>query len=185
MTYSYIKMANDRNETGRCKSEALEPILGKDQLNIAFTFATIELISFFSDLLVTLCFYLAKSYSLAGERAEAYLLFTRALSLADNAVKELKGMANLDQEMMEELSVLSRSCRSSICIEHATGIMEKKELEDPEKLSKNFCKSTSMPQEKLLIEKLDVYEPAIGASNTKAAPSIEAFPPRNPCLQHD
>ncbi|KAL8159912.1 hypothetical protein V2J09_001449 [Rumex salicifolius] len=132
-----------------------------------------------------------RSYSLAGERAKAYLLFTRSFSLADIAVKELKGMANLDQEMMEELSVLSRSCRSSICIEHAIGIMEKKELEDPEKLSKKISDMSltcSSKKEKLLIEKLDVYEPAIGASNTKAAPSIEAFPPayqavpRNPIV---
>lgn len=42
--------------------------------------------------------------------------------------------------------------------------------------------------EKFLLEKLDVYESAVGESNVKSAPRIEAFPPsfqsipRNPIV---
>ena len=43
------------------------------------------------------CFYLAKSYSLAGKRAEAYALYSRALSLAENALQTLQSMANSEQ----------------------------------------------------------------------------------------
>jgi len=43
------------------------------------------------------CFYLAKSYSLAGKRAEAYALYARALSLADAALQKLRSMADTDQ----------------------------------------------------------------------------------------
>ncbi|GER45536.1 signal recognition particle subunit SRP68 [Striga asiatica] len=43
------------------------------------------------------CFYLAKSYSLAGKRAEAYVLFCRARTLVDSALKKLQSLSNTDQ----------------------------------------------------------------------------------------
>lgn len=36
------------------------------------------------------CFYLAKSYSLAGKRTEAYVLYCHARSLADAALQKLQ-----------------------------------------------------------------------------------------------
>ncbi|VFQ98691.1 unnamed protein product, partial [Cuscuta campestris] len=43
------------------------------------------------------CFYLAKSYSFAGKRTEAYALFSRARSLADVALKRLHSANISDQ----------------------------------------------------------------------------------------
>ncbi|KDO51279.1 hypothetical protein CISIN_1g0074131mg, partial [Citrus sinensis] len=43
------------------------------------------------------CFYLARSYSLAGKRTEAYALYCRARSHAENALKDFQRMANSDQ----------------------------------------------------------------------------------------
>lgn len=43
------------------------------------------------------CFYLAKSYSLAGKRAEAYSLYCRARSLTDTALKKLQTLTGVDQ----------------------------------------------------------------------------------------
>jgi len=36
------------------------------------------------------CFYVAKSYSVAGKRAEAYALYCRARSLAEDALGKLQ-----------------------------------------------------------------------------------------------
>lgn len=36
------------------------------------------------------CFYVAKSYSLAGKRAEAYALYCRARNLAEDALRKLQ-----------------------------------------------------------------------------------------------
>ncbi|KAL8114026.1 hypothetical protein AgCh_021061 [Apium graveolens] len=44
-------------------------------------------------------FYLAKSYSLAQKRAEAYSLYRRACSLADTALKRLQISTTADQEV--------------------------------------------------------------------------------------
>ncbi|KAK6147982.1 hypothetical protein DH2020_018894 [Rehmannia glutinosa] len=145
------------------------------------------------------CFYLAKSYSLAGKRAEAYALFCRARSLVDTALKKLQSFSNADQVTIKELKMLYNDCRSNICIEHATGIMEEEKA--PENLSKKISsisltgndkkmlvQSYGPEVEKLLMEKLDEYESAVGDPTTKLTPRIEAFPPafqavpRNPIV---
>uniref|UniRef100_A0A5B6YLC3 Signal recognition particle subunit SRP68 n=1 Tax=Davidia involucrata TaxID=16924 RepID=A0A5B6YLC3_DAVIN len=136
------------------------------------------------------CFYLAKSYSSAGKRTEAYALYCRAHSLADNALKELKSLTTIDQVMMKELKTLYDDCRSNSCIEHATGIMEEEKA--PENLSNKISTisltGADKKPEKFLMEKLDTYESAVGDSNTKGVPRIEAFPPpfqaipRNPIV---
>ncbi|GAB4845794.1 hypothetical protein Ancab_039203 [Ancistrocladus abbreviatus] len=129
------------------------------------------------------CFYLAKSYSMAGKRTEAYALYQHALSLADNAMQKLQSMTNMDQAMMEELKTLYGNCRSNICIEHATGIMEEQKV--PESLSKKISGislSGVNKMEKFLVEKLDAYEPAVGDSDMKVPPRIEAFPPPFPAI---
>lgn len=43
------------------------------------------------------CFYLARSYSLAGKRTEAYILYGKARSLADTALKKLQSSNNADE----------------------------------------------------------------------------------------
>uniref|UniRef100_A0A0D9VSS3 Signal recognition particle subunit SRP68 n=1 Tax=Leersia perrieri TaxID=77586 RepID=A0A0D9VSS3_9ORYZ len=78
------------------------------------------------------CFYLAKSYSSAGKRAEAYTLFCHARSITDSALQQLA--KSTDKALVQDLKALSDSCRSNSCIEHATGIMEEESV--PEKLSK-------------------------------------------------
>ncbi|KAA8531360.1 hypothetical protein F0562_006069 [Nyssa sinensis] len=136
------------------------------------------------------CFYLAKSYSSAGKRTEAYALYCRAQSLADTALKELQSLTTIDQVMMKELKMLYDDCRSNSCIEHATGIMEEEKA--PENLSNKISSislaGTEKKPEKFLMEKLDIYESAVGDSNTKGVPHIEQFPPpfqtipRNPIV---
>lgn len=125
------------------------------------------------------CFFLAKSYSFAGKRAEAYALFLRARSLVDEVLKKLQVANNPDQALIKDLQILSDNCRSNSCIEHATGIMEDANI--PEKLSKGVSTiSLTGPEkkeEKFLLEKLDVYESAVGEPGTKSAPCIERFPP--------
>ncbi|KAH9623709.1 hypothetical protein KSS87_013423, partial [Heliosperma pusillum] len=132
------------------------------------------------------CFYLAKSYSLAGKRAEAYALYSRALSIAEDV---LQAMVNVEPVMMEELRTFHRECRSNICIEHATGIIEEQKV--PENLSKKMSNMTlagTDKKDKFLAEKLDEYEAVISEPNTKAPPRIDAFPPafqtipRNPIV---
>nr|GMD03465.1 signal recognition particle subunit SRP68 [Ipomoea batatas]GMD25912.1 signal recognition particle subunit SRP68 [Ipomoea batatas] len=136
------------------------------------------------------CFYLAKSYSSAGKRTEAYALFSRARSLADAALKKLHSVDISDQVIVNELEVLSNESRSNSCIEHARGIMEEEKV--PENLSKKISDisltGNDKKLEKFLMEKLDSYESAVGDSNTKVAPRIEVFPPpfqavpRNPIV---
>ncbi|CAF2144940.1 unnamed protein product [Brassica napus] len=136
------------------------------------------------------CFYLGKSYSLAGKRVEAYALFCRARSLAEDALNKFQNIGNKDEGTIQELKTLSRECRASSCIEHATGIMEEEKA--PENLSKKISaislNETATKAEKYLLDKLDVYESAVGDANTKMAPKIERFPPafqsipRNPIV---
>ncbi|KAK4410706.1 Signal recognition particle subunit SRP68 [Sesamum angolense] len=126
------------------------------------------------------CFYLAKSYSLAGKRPEAYALYCRARSLVDTALEKLQSSTNVDQVTIKELKMLYNDCRSNICIEHATGVMEE------EKAQKIFQRRFLV--EKLLMEKLENYESAVGDPTTKSVPRIVAFPPafqavpRNPIV---
>ncbi|KAI3463536.1 hypothetical protein Pfo_020199 [Paulownia fortunei] len=136
------------------------------------------------------CFYLAKSYSLAGKRAEAYALYCRARSLVETALKKLQSSTNADQVTIKELKMLYNDCRSNSCIEHATGIMEEEKA--PENLSKKISgislTGNDKKLEKLLMEKLDDYESAVGDPTTKSIPHIQAFPPafqavpRNPIV---
>lgn len=136
------------------------------------------------------CFYLARSYSLAGKRTEAYVLYGKARSLADTAIKKLQSSNNADEVMIKELKMLYQECRSNSCIEHATGIME--ENKAPENLSKKISSisltGNDKKLEKLLMENLDSYESAVGDPATKSIPRIEAFPPafqavpRNPIV---
>ncbi|MBA0639249.1 hypothetical protein Gotri_020285 [Gossypium trilobum] len=136
------------------------------------------------------CFYLARSYSLAGKRSEAYALYCRARSLAENALQKFQAHSKTDQVMIKELKTLYDECRSYSCIEHATGIIE--EVKAPENLSKKISTisltGADKKVEKYLLEKLDLYEPAISESNVKAVPRIEPFPPafqsipRNPIV---
>lgn len=135
------------------------------------------------------CFYLAKSYSLAGKRAEAYALYCRAQSLAEDALQKFQTLNENDQ-IIKELKMLCDECRSNSCIEHATGIME--EVKAPENLSKRVSNlsltGANKKLEKFLLEKLDSYESAVGDSNVKGVSRIEVFPPafqaipRNPIV---
>lgn len=43
------------------------------------------------------CFYLAKSYSSSGKRAEAYALYCHSYGLAKNAIQKLKTSSNPDK----------------------------------------------------------------------------------------
>ncbi|XVE63753.1 hypothetical protein DITRI_Ditri07aG0045500 [Diplodiscus trichospermus] len=136
------------------------------------------------------CFYLARSYSLAGKRTEAYALYCRARSFAENALQKFQTNRNSDQVMIKELKTLYDECRSYSCIEHATGIIEEEKA--PENLSKKIStislSGADKKVEKYLLEKLDLYESAVGDSNVKAVPRIERFPPafqsaaRNPIV---
>ncbi|XP_059443395.1 uncharacterized protein LOC132175459 [Corylus avellana] len=135
------------------------------------------------------CFYLAKSYSLAGKRAEAYALYSRARSLAEDTLQKFQTLNESDQ-IIKELKMLCDECRSNSCIEHAKGIME--EVKAPENLSKRISNMSltvaDKKLEKFLLEKLDSYESAVGDSNVKAVSRIEVFPPafqaipRNPIV---
>ncbi|XP_006346944.1 signal recognition particle subunit SRP68-like isoform X1 [Solanum tuberosum] len=136
------------------------------------------------------CFYLAKSYSSAGKRTEAYALYSRARSLADAALMKLQSANAADQVMIKELRTLYNESRSNSCAEHAKGIMEEEKA--PENLSKKISNislnGTDKKMEKLLMEKLDTYESAVGEANMKVVPRIETFPPafqpvpRNPIV---
>ncbi|KAK6262025.1 hypothetical protein QUC31_007841 [Theobroma cacao] len=136
------------------------------------------------------CFYLARSYSLAGKRTEAYSIYCRARSLAENALQKFQSHSNIEQMMIKELKTLYDECRSYSCIEHATGIIEEEKA--PENLSKKIStislNGAHKKVEKYLLEKLDLYESAVSDSNVKALPRIEPFPPafqsipRNPIV---
>ncbi|WOL14699.1 signal recognition particle subunit SRP68 [Canna indica] len=125
------------------------------------------------------CFYLAKSYSAAGKRAEAYLLFCHARSLADTALDKLQMTDKPDQTLIRDLKTLSENCRSNSCIEHAAGVMEEEKI--PEKLSKGVSTISLTGQEKkvgkFLLEMLDVYESAVGDPSSKLVARITPFPP--------
>lgn len=126
------------------------------------------------------CFYLAKSYSSAGKRAEAYLLFRHAQALADDALQKFQKSDNIDkQAFVKELKTLSDNCRSNSCIEHAAGVMEEEKV--PEKLSKGVSKISltghEKKEEKFLLEMLDEYESVLGDPTSKGATRIERFPP--------
>ncbi|WJX53836.1 hypothetical protein P8452_39788 [Trifolium repens] len=135
------------------------------------------------------CFYVAKSYSVAGKRAEAYALYCRARGLAEDALKKLQTLDGNNKTMIKELEVLCNECRSNSCIEHALGIMEEKRTQEniSEGIS-NISLTGAERSEKFLLEKLDVYESAVGDSNVKSAPRIAPFPPafqaiaRNPIV---
>lgn len=135
------------------------------------------------------CFYVAKSYSVAGKRAEAYALYCRARSLAEDALGKLQKLDGNSKTMVKELEVLCNECRSNSCIEHALGIMEEKRTQEniSEGIS-NISLTGAERLEKFLLEKLDVYESAVGDSNVKSAPRIAPFPPafqaiaRNPIV---
>ncbi|KAG5041379.1 hypothetical protein JHK85_013855 [Glycine max] len=135
------------------------------------------------------CFYVAKSYSVAGKRAEAYALYCRARNLADDALKKFQMLDGDNKTMMKELEDLCNECRSNSCIEHALGIMEEKKTQEnlSERVS-NISLTGTERLEKFLLEKLDVYESAVGDSNVKCTPRIAGFPPafqaisRNPIV---
>ncbi|GJN04366.1 hypothetical protein PR202_ga21909 [Eleusine coracana subsp. coracana] len=135
------------------------------------------------------CFFLAKSYSSAGKRAEAYALFCHALSLSDSALQQLadtpdKKLGNpnsffFKQVLIQDLKSLSDNCRSSSCIEHATGILEEESV--PLKLSKGVSTMSladdKTRENKYLLDMLDSYESAVAEPNTKAQHRITQFPP--------
>ncbi|KAF2311640.1 hypothetical protein GH714_025454 [Hevea brasiliensis] len=136
------------------------------------------------------CFYLAKSYSLAGKRTEAYALYCRARSLAENALQKFQSLSTTDEMMIKELKTLYNECRSNSCIEHASGILEEEKAPEnlSEKVSAISLSGGDKKVEKSLLEKLDAYESAVGDANVKAPPRIEVFPPafqsipRNPII---
>ncbi|KAK3120121.1 hypothetical protein QOZ80_9AG0682020 [Eleusine coracana subsp. coracana] len=123
------------------------------------------------------CFFLAKSYSSAGKRAEAYALFCHALSLSDSALQQLADTP--DKVLIQDLKSLSDNCRSSSCIEHATGILEEESV--PLKLSKGVSTMSladdKTRENKYLLDMLDSYESAVAEPNTKAQHRITQFPP--------
>ncbi|GLT83884.1 hypothetical protein SLE2022_021500 [Rubroshorea leprosula] len=94
--------------------------------------------------------------------------------------RKLQSHNDSDQMMIKELKTLYNECRSKICIGHETGIQDEEKA--PENLSKKMStislNGADKKMEKYFLGKLDVYESAVGDSNTKgAAPRIEAFPP--------
>ncbi|KAM0879607.1 hypothetical protein ACQ4PT_034127 [Festuca glaucescens] len=123
------------------------------------------------------CFYLAKSYSSAGKRTEAYALFCYARSLVDSALHQL--VNSPDKALIQDLKALSDNCRSNSCIEHATGIMEDENA--PERLSKGVSTislgDNKKKDNKYLIDMLGSYESALGEQQTKVPTRITQFPP--------
>ncbi|KAI3932379.1 hypothetical protein MKW92_010314 [Papaver armeniacum] len=94
------------------------------------------------------CFYLAKSYSLAGKR-----------------------------DMIQDLEVLYNNNRSNICIEHAAGIMEEEKAPEKitKGVSSISLAEGGNKAEVFLLKKLDVYESLVADPNTKRVPHIEPF----------
>ncbi|KAL4593982.1 hypothetical protein ACB092_M003300 [Castanea dentata] len=108
------------------------------------------------------CFYLAKSYSLAGKRAEAYALYCRARSLAED-----------NDQIIKELKMLCDECRSNSCIEHATGIMEELEKYLLEKLD-SYESAVGDPNVKG-VSRIEVFPPAFQAiPRNPIFPSLES-----------
>ncbi|KAL2347433.1 hypothetical protein Fmac_001433 [Flemingia macrophylla] len=91
--------------------------------------------------------------------------------------------------MMKELEDLYNESQSNGCIEHALGIMEEKKTQENlfEKIS-NISLIGTEQLEKFLLDKLDVYESAMGDSYVKCTPRIAGFAPafqaisRNPIV---
>ncbi|KAB1217532.1 Signal recognition particle subunit SRP68 [Morella rubra] len=162
---------------------------GYQDLLRTYFFVDVVLNLCFNWLIFSLCFYLAKSYSLAGKRAEAYGLYCRARSLAEDTLQKFQ-LLNESGQIIKELKMLCDECRSNSCIEHAKGIME--EVKAPENLSKKISNMSltgaDNKLEKYLLEKLDRYESAVGDSTVKGVSRIEVFPPafqaipRNPIV---
>ncbi|KAI3892644.1 hypothetical protein MKX03_029553, partial [Papaver bracteatum] len=100
------------------------------------------------------CLYLAKSYSLAGKRAEAYV-FT---------LLKLKAMSSFD--------MLYHNSRSNICIERAAGIMEEEKA--PEKLTKGA--------EVFLLESSVADPNTKGVPHIEPFPPAFQAVPRNPIV---
>ncbi|KAL6875568.1 hypothetical protein ACP4OV_013081 [Aristida adscensionis] len=123
------------------------------------------------------CFFLAKSYSSAGKRAEAYTLFCHAQSLADSVLQQLANCP--DKALFQDLKSLSDNCRSSSCIEHATGIMEEENvrLGLSEGVSTMSLGGDKTKENKFLLDMLEDYESAVCEPNTKAPHRIAQFPP--------
>ncbi|KAI3671465.1 hypothetical protein L1987_87203 [Smallanthus sonchifolius] len=107
------------------------------------------------------CFFLAKSYSSAGKRTEAYSLFSLAHSLAADALKKLRSVTNHDQVMTKEVETLYNSCRSNSCIEHAMGIMENEKV--PEDLSKKISNVSISRSDKKVAPRIAAYQPGFQA----------------------
>jgi len=126
------------------------------------------------------CFYLAKSYSLAGKHTEAYALFSRAHEHAESALQGYRQLKNPNNSAMQELKELSDHCRAQRCLEHAMEIAEAGKVQD--NISKgvsaiSLINAENKACEQYLYERLDVYESAVGAPESKESPHIEKFPP--------
>ncbi|KAF3457901.1 hypothetical protein FNV43_RR02561 [Rhamnella rubrinervis] len=112
------------------------------------------------------CFFLVdQTASLAGMGVEAYALFFRTRYLAENALQKFQGVGDADQRVEEsvqgvQIHQLYRPCN-----------WDHGRTEAPENLSKK------LELEKLLLEKLKVYESAVGDSRVKSVLRIKAFPP--------
>ncbi|WVZ21845.1 hypothetical protein V8G54_000389 [Vigna mungo] len=130
-----------------------------------------------------------RAQSVAGMRAEAYALYCRARNLADDTLKKFQMLDGDNKTMIKELEDLCNECRSNTCIEHALGIIEETKTQEnlSEKVS-NISLTGTERLEKFLLEKLEVYESAVGDSNVKCTPRITGFPPsfeaisRNPIV---
>ncbi|KAF8701700.1 hypothetical protein HU200_033439 [Digitaria exilis] len=113
-------------------------------------------------------FLLAKSYSSAGKRTEAYALFCHARTLTDSALQKLANSP--DKALIQELKSLSDNCRSNSCIEHATSIMEEEKV--PSELSKGVSTMSlgddKTKENKYLLDMLQSYESAIGEQTPKS-----------------
>ncbi|KAI3761457.1 hypothetical protein L1987_51873 [Smallanthus sonchifolius] len=107
------------------------------------------------------CFFLAKSYSSAGKRTEAYFLFSLAHSLAADALKKLRSVTNHNQVMTKEVETLYNNCRSNSCIEHAMGIMENEKA--PEDLSKKISNVSISGSDKKVAPRIAAYQPGFQA----------------------
>lgn len=126
------------------------------------------------------CFYVAKSYSLAGKRTEAYALYSRALGHADSAIQSYQRLKGSYVSAVQELKELSNHCRTQRCLEHAMEVAEAGKIQD--KLSKGVSAITLKDAEKkvstkYLLDILDSYQSAVGSAEAKETPHIVKFPP--------
>ncbi|KAH9295427.1 hypothetical protein KI387_039015, partial [Taxus chinensis] len=126
------------------------------------------------------CFYVAKSYSLAGKRAEAYALFSRAREHADSAIQSYQPLKGSNTIAVQELKELSDHCRTQKCLEHAMEVAETGKVQD--KIFKgvsaiSLTDADKKVSSKYLLERLDSYESAVGTAESKETPHIEKFPP--------